>query len=341
MSVFVTGATGFLGKHVVKECLDKNYTVIAAARNQEKGDALVKQFNNPNLSAVSIGDLEKLDAFDETFKNHGKDIKYVIHCASPAKWDIDSYEKDLLIPARNGVRGILESIKKYASDSVENVVMTSSFMTIPDFSKMGDSSITFNEDSWNPTTWETCQTDPLNAYAGSKTFAEQEAWKFYKENKDAVKFKFSTVLPSYIFGPQVFDADVHEHLNASNETINQIIHATKMEDIQPLSTQFCSVKDVAKVHVLALEQENLSGKRLFVTSGAFDVQDILNHLNADFSQLKGKIPVGTPSKGIENNPPGAVIENKRTRELLEFPLKSLKQCVDDVTEQVLRHEGKL
>lgn len=341
MSVFVTGATGFLGKNVVTECLNKNYSVIAAVRNQEKGDALVKQFNNPKLSTVSIGDLEKLDAFDETFKTYGKNIKFVIHCASPAKWDVDTYEKDLLIPARNGVRGILESIKKYAADSVERVVMTSSFMTIPDFSKMGDSSVTFNEDSWNPTTWELCQTDPLTAYAGSKTFAEQEAWKFYKENKDYVKFKLTTVLPSYIFGPQAFDDDVHQHLNASNETINQAIHATKLEDIDPVTTQFCHVLDVSKAHVLALEQDNLVEKRVFVTSGAFAIQDILNHLNADFPQLKGKIPVGTPSEAIEKNPPGAVVENKKTRELLGFQLRSLKDCVDDVTNQVLRYESKL
>ncbi|SMN22855.1 similar to Saccharomyces cerevisiae YOL151W GRE2 3-methylbutanal reductase and NADPH-dependent methylglyoxal reductase (D-lactaldehyde dehydrogenase) [Maudiozyma saulgeensis] len=341
MSVFVTGATGFLGKHVVNECLEKNYSVIAAVRTQDKGDALVKQFNNPRLTTVAIGDLEKLDAFEETFKTHGKDIKFVIHCASPAKWDIDSYEKDLLIPARNGVLGILESIKKYAADSVERFVMTSSFMTLTDFSKIQDSSVTFNEDSWNPTTWESCQTDPLSAYAGSKTFAEKEAWKFYKENKDIVKFKLSTVIPSYIFGPQVFDEDVHEHLNASNETINQIIHATKMEDISPLSTQCCHVRDVAKSHVLAIEEENLANERLFVTSGAFDVQDILNYLNADFPQLEGKIPIGSPDKAVEHHPPGAVVDNKKTRELLGFQLRTLKDCIDDTTIQVLKHEGRL
>ncbi|CAB4257256.1 similar to Saccharomyces cerevisiae YOL151W GRE2 3-methylbutanal reductase and NADPH-dependent methylglyoxal reductase (D-lactaldehyde dehydrogenase) [Maudiozyma barnettii] len=341
MSVFVTGATGFLGQHVVKQLLDKDYTVIAAVRTDQKGDNLLRKFSDSRLSYVTTGDASRLDAYEDVFKNQGKNIKHVIHCAFPLNPEATNYEKDILIPARDSMKCLLDSIKKYASEYVEHIVMTSGVLTMIDLSKMNENSVTFNEDSWNPNTWESCQSDFLNAIGGAKMFAEKQGWKFYEDNKNTTNIKFTTIIPSYIFGPQTFDEDVQKNLNISNTVINQAIHATRIEDIAPLTSQCVHVSDVAKAHILPLESEELTGKRLIVSTGNFNEQDILNYLNEDFPILKGKIPVGTPSKGIENRSIGAVIDNSRTLSLLGFPLKSLRDCVDDTTVQVLKHEGRL
>ena len=131
MSVFISGASGFIAQHIVENLLKENYTVIGSVRSQEKADRLTRQFgNNPNLQFEIVGDIAKLDAFDNAFSKHGKDIKYVLHTASPFHFNTTEYEKDLLIPALNGTKGILESIKKYAADSVERVVITSSFAAV-------------------------------------------------------------------------------------------------------------------------------------------------------------------------------------------------------------------
>ena len=77
-------------------------------RDREKAENLMKAFgNNPNLSMEIVPEISKLDAFDHVFQKHGKDIKIVLHTASPFCFDISDSERDLLIPAVNGVKGCL------------------------------------------------------------------------------------------------------------------------------------------------------------------------------------------------------------------------------------------
>ena len=132
MSVFVSGATGYIAQHIIAQLLEQNYKVIGSVRTQAKADRLARLFNNPNLSFVIVPDLAKLDAFDEAFKEHGKEIKYVLHTASPCFFESDDVVNEILIPARNGTLSILESIKKHAADTVERVVVTSSYAATGD-----------------------------------------------------------------------------------------------------------------------------------------------------------------------------------------------------------------
>lgn len=63
-----------------------------------------------------MADIAAPNAFDSVFKKYGADIKVVLHTASPVSINTKEYEKDLLIPAVNGTKSILEAIKKYAAD---------------------------------------------------------------------------------------------------------------------------------------------------------------------------------------------------------------------------------
>lgn len=327
--------------HIVGQLLDQNYKVIGSARSQAKIDELQKKFgSNPNLSMVIVPDISKLDAFDETFKIHGKDIKYVLHTASPFKFDVTDFEKDLLIPARNGTLGILEAIKEYAADTVERFVITSSFAAIFDLARLDDDNLTFTEDSWNPDDWNSCQRDGGSAYCGSKKIAEETAWNFYNENKDKVKFKMTAVNPVYVFGPQRFDADVSKTLNTSCEFINSALHSTPDKLPQPFAGGYIDVRDVAKAHLYAFQKENTIGQRLIMSEGRFSTQDILNYLNADFPVLKGSIPVGNPSEALENSTAGAKTDNHKTKEILGYKFIGLKQTIDETAAQILKQEGR-
>ncbi|KAJ4168271.1 Glycine-rich RNA-binding protein 2, mitochondrial [Fusarium falciforme] len=61
-----------------------------------------------------IEDIAAPNAFDKVFQKHGKEIKVVLHIASPVHFNTTDFEKDLLIPAVNGTKSILEAIKNYA-----------------------------------------------------------------------------------------------------------------------------------------------------------------------------------------------------------------------------------
>ncbi|KAG0663423.1 methylglyoxal reductase (NADPH-dependent) gre2 [Maudiozyma exigua] len=341
MSVFVSGATGFIAQHIVSLLLEQNYKVFGSARSEEKANKLMTNFgNNPNLTMVIIPDISKLDAFHDAFKIYGREIKYVLHTASPFSFVAENIEKDFLIPAKNGTLGILESIKLYAADTVERVVVTSSFAAIMDLRKILDKTATFNESTWNPDTWETCQIDASFGYNGSKKIAEEAAWNFLKENGDFVKFKLSTVNPVLVFGPQTFDSDIKSTLNTSCEVINRCLNAKPDSPVSNFSSQFIDVRDVAKAHLYAFQNDNTIGKRLFMVNGDFNEQDIFNCLNADFQSLTGKIPIGVPSNGVLGTQMGAFIDNTKTREILGFEFTTFEKSVHDTAEQILKRQGK-
>lgn len=78
-------------------------------------------------------------------------------------------------PAIQDTKDILESTKKYTADTVECVVITSSYAAIKTFERENDSTFIVNGNNWNPYDWETCQANGGRAYCGSKKLAEKAA----------------------------------------------------------------------------------------------------------------------------------------------------------------------
>lgn len=343
MSVFITGATGFIAKHIISDLLKENYTVIGTVRNETKAKHLLDQFkHNPNLTLEIVADISQLDAFDQAFAKHASEIKYVLHAASPFTLEINDPVKDLLTPAINGTKSILSAIKKFGSSSVEKLVVTSSYAAIMDLDKEMDPKTTFSEKTWNPDSMEYCQRSPGAAYNGSKVFAEKAAWNFLEENKDNVKFTLTTVNPVYVFGPQAVLEDVRSKLNTSCEIINKLVHSQIENDsFDDIYGAYIDVRDVARAHIMALQDDKFSSKRLFLTNGRFKTQDMLDILNSKIPILKGKIAVGKPGTGVDFHDPGAKIDNSATRELLGFSFKTLEETVVDTATQILEHEGRI
>ncbi|QHS72711.1 carbonyl reductase (NADPH-dependent) SPAR_D07110 [Saccharomyces paradoxus] len=341
-SVLVSGASGFIGLHIVSQLLKQDYKVIGTVRSHEKKAKLLRQFQlNPDLSLEIVPDISQPNAFDDVLERRGREIRYVLHTASPFHYDTTEYERDLLIPALEGTKNILNSIKKYAADTVERVVVTSSCTAIITLAKMDDFNVVFTEDSWNEATWESCQIDGINAYFASKKFAEKAAWDFVKENEGHVKFKLTTVNPSLVFGPQLFDEDVQRRLNTSCEIINVLIHTPVDASIPDLHSIFTDVRDVALAHLYAFQKENTIDKRLVVTNGKFGNQDILDILNKDFPQLRGVIPLGKPGTGDQVIDRGSTTDNSVTKKIVGFEFTSLHETVHDTAAQILKKENRL
>ncbi|SCU79061.1 LANO_0A04918g1_1 [Lachancea nothofagi CBS 11611] len=341
MSVLVTGCTGFIAQHIVHDLLEQNYKVIGTVRSEEKGDKLKSQFhNNPLLVTEVVKDIAVSHAFDALFEKHGKEIKVVLHTASPFHFKTTEYEKDLLIPAIHGTKSVLESIKKYGAQTVERVVITSSIAAVKDTSKFAEKDFVYTEDSWNPVTWEGSQINPQDAYRGSKKFAEKAAWDFLDENKNTVKFKMTTVNPALIFGPQTFAANITESLNTSAEVINAFLHSGPETDVSGLKNDFVDVRDVSRAHLLAFQKDEAIGQRLGLSSGQFNAKDLADILNRKFPQLQGTLPKCAGEGAYQTNP-YARFDISKTKKILGFELKTLEETVCDTAAQILKAEGKL
>lgn len=335
-TVLVTGASGFIAQHIVKLLISKNYSVVGTVRLSAKGDKL-----KANLDAMNAGkfeysivpDIAADGAFDKVFTKF-PDISVVLHTASPFFYDTTDPEKDLVIPAIRGTENIMNAIKAQVLASkcnIKRVVITSSDAAIYSSVDEQNAALSFDETSWNNISYEDAIKDPVSAYYGAKSFAEKAAWKIAETPGFP---KVSAVNPVWVFGPQAFDNEVSDVLNTSNEMIHILTKVGPDGHFENDKGGFVDVRDVAKGHLAAFEEDYAIGKRLYMKNGEFSMQMMLDAMNKQFPQLRGKIPVGTPGSGSADILTLAKANNAATRELLGIKWVSLEQCVSDILSQL-------
>ena len=167
--VLLTGASGYIGKHILLQLLNQGYDVRASVRSlskaQEVRDAVRTHLFNDgalekNLTFVEL-DLEKDSGWDAALK----DIDVLMHTASPFPLSSPKDENDLIRPA---VDGTLRALKAAKSSGVKRVILTSSMAAI--YGRELDAGVS----EYDETMW-TDVTHPVGrgAYTKSKTLAEK------------------------------------------------------------------------------------------------------------------------------------------------------------------------
>ncbi|CCH43854.1 hypothetical protein BN7_3408 [Wickerhamomyces ciferrii] len=344
-TVLLTGASGFIALHVLNELLKRNYNVIGTVRSQEKGDNIKAQFKkeypNAQLSFSIVEEISAPGAFNKVFQEH-PEIEEVIHTASPFSFGLNKDFKDAyFIPATEGTRNVLEAIQSYGKN-VKNVVVTSSFATVVNVNKVGDKTFIHTEKTWNPITWDHVDNE-FKAYMASKKYAEKLARNFVDEQKPS--WTLTTVHPPLVLGPQKFESSLaNTTLNTSAETINKLLASDPSDTHffdKPIGTT-ADVRDVALLHVLPLENENASGKRLITIQAKYNGQKILNIINGNFPELNGKIAKGSPDGADEHAEENSIYYD--ISKTLEWTgIKSwttLEETVKDSVRQILDYRSR-
>ncbi|GEQ69577.1 hypothetical protein JCM33374_g3249 [Metschnikowia sp. JCM 33374] len=331
-SVFVSGATGFIAQHIIKFLLTKGYNVVGSVRSAAKGDHVKKLFASDAFTYEIVSDIVAPGAFDQALKNH-PEVTVFLHTASPVTFNVTDIEAELLKPAVEGTKNVLQAIKVYGPQ-IKNVVVTSSVVAMFDYFKLKDASFTVSEASWNPITWEQSKQNPFFGYFGSKKFAEKAVWDFIEQENPTYTVNF--INPGYVFGPQAFDSEVKQELNSSSEIINNLLKLSPDSDVPEVVGPFIDVRDVAKAHLAAFENA-LSKERLLLYSEIFTAPRLIGILAENFDSLKGQLPVG---KEAASNAEGSAFDNTNTKQLLAFPFIDLKTSVVDSVAQILKAKGK-
>ncbi|CAH2354205.1 NADPH-dependent methylglyoxal reductase Gre2p [[Candida] railenensis] len=336
VSVFVTGASGFIAQHIVKLLHEKGYSVVGTVRSSDKGEKLKANLGSRFQYEV-VPDISTAGAFDSALEKH-PEVTVVLHTASPFFYDTTDPEKDLMVPALEGTTHILSAVKKYAPQ-VNRFVITSSDAAFYSADDEQDGTLSFDESSWNNIGWEEATKDPISAYYGAKSYAEKKAWEIARQ--EDTKFVLTAVNPVYVFGPQAFANEVKPVLNTSNELINNLLKIGPTGAFDNDKGGFIDVRDVAKAHVLAFELEEAKNKRLSLTNGKFSTQMMVDILNSHFEkELKGKIPLGTPGSGPKDISTLAKVSNIKTKEILNFDFHTLEDIVIDTVQQVFDFQNK-
>lgn len=248
--VLVTGVSGYIGQHCAVELLKNGYAVKGSVRNLSKKDEVtngIKKVIDPNGN-LEYCELNLLN--DEGWEEAMVDCDYVLHVASPF---INIEPKDENLYIRPAVDGTMRALKAAKKAGLKRVVITSSMVSMLE---NADKSINIDSNSWT-----NVNAKNVSAYAKSKTLAEQSAWDFINNQKGPDPMELTVVNPGPVFGPTL-SGNLE---GASMGMVKQIITG-KMPMVPQAAINMSDVRDIAKIHVLALENKSASGKRFIVTT---------------------------------------------------------------------------
>jgi nucleoside-diphosphate-sugar epimerase len=237
--VMVTGATGYVAGWLIARLLEEGFTVHATVRDPAdtaKSNHLVALADaNPGTLRFFKADLLEDGSYLEAMEGGST----VFHTASPFIVKVEDPQRDLIDPALNGTRNVLNAVNQ--TPSVARVVLTSScaaiYGTDADVEKAAGGILT--EEDWN-----TSSTIDTNPYPYSKTLAERAAW----EMADAQdRWKLVVINPALIMGPST----AAKQSSASFNYIKALGAGAFKKGVPPVDFGIVDVRDVAEAHMRA------------------------------------------------------------------------------------------
>lgn len=335
--VLVTGANGYLASWIIKQLLDDGITVHATVRDKnqtKKYDHLLQ------IAAAEKGVLKIFEAdllMNGSFEQAMKNCELVIHTASPFKIQgIKNARKELLEPALQGTRNVLNTVSKTAT--VKRVVLTSSVVAIygdnKDIEKTDDQ--IFTEKNWNTTSSERHQPYPY-----SKTLAEKEAWKIEDAQE---RWDLVVINPGFILGPAL-------NKNSSGTSIDfmrDLGSGRFKMGIPEAINGVVDVRDAARAHILAGYTPQASGRYITVasTKSFKDIADVLREKYPSLPLPKNQVPkslvwlmaplLGVTHKFVERNFGVPIrFDNSKIQNDLGIQFIPFEQTVTDHMDQLI------
>ncbi len=257
--VLVTGATGFIGLHCIAQLLEQDYEVVGTVRSPSRKAEVTKAMTDAGLSVDKLSlveaDLTKDAGWDEAVQG----CEYVLHVASPFIVGVPKHEDELIVPAVGGVERVLGAAIRAG---VKKTVLTSSCAAID---KTHDGKTHFTEEDW------TVVDHPKTpAYNKSKTLAERRAWDICNAQTGDNQMALAVINPAGVVGP-VLSRDI----GTSNVFLKQIITG-EVPGIPQIHIGFVDVRDVASLHLLAMQQEVADGHRFIASEREYWFKEIVD-----------------------------------------------------------------
>ena len=296
--VAVTGASGYVGSHVVIALMKRGYTVRACVtdpNNPDKTEHLLA-LNEGNYSGhleLFTANLLKEGSYDTPFT----DCCAVLHAGTPMAYGGDNNPRQVYEGAVNGTKNVLNSVKKVGK--VKRFIYTSSFAAIHHPMSSGyiytekdlASDNRENDPNWDP---NRINEDGEMAYAMAKLETEQMAYKFAE--KDG-RFDVISVCPISVLGPLL--SRVHERVGSWQWWLGRMLAGKTCQRAWKSLWNIVDVRDVGESQALMIESDICkNGWRFQLSatdkSGELDVLQLQAHLQNLFPQ----IDVGGAPDGI-------------------------------------------
>ena len=327
--ILVTGATGFVGAHLLYQLVETNEHVRAIYRSENTIEKVTEVFSLYGANASLISKIEwfKADITDvPSMIPAFYGVKKVYHCAAFISFNPKDYREMRKV----NIHGTAIIVNLSIDAKVNKICFVSSIASIGN-SIYGEPSTEENE--WN-------SQDDNSGYSITKFGAEMEVWRASQEGIDVV-----IVNPGIILGGGFWNA-------GSGKIFTKIFHGLKF--YTEGKTGFVGVKDVVKTMVFLtnstiknerfiLVSENKSYKEVFfLIADALKKKrpykrihrwkmELLWRVSSFLSIITGKEPLLSKYAAKSANST-SLYTSKKVQEILPFKFQTIEAVVKEVSE---------
>ncbi|HEY9010593.1 MAG TPA: NAD-dependent epimerase/dehydratase family protein [Devosia sp.] len=332
--VLVTGATGFVGKWTILRLLQAGYPVRGTIRSMRRAPDVFRTVNaEVGKEAANRLELVEADLLDDKgWAEAMQGVSAVMHVAAAIRAD-EPRDQDLVIrPALEGTERVLKAAH---AAGIKRFILTSSIATVGYGHGHTTGRRVYDESHFTNLegmqfTW---------AYCIGKTRAERLAWDFAKANG----MDLTTIHPGAIIGPAL-DEDASISIGLVTGLLDGSTPALPSNGFSIID-----VRDVADLHVAALEQPQAAGERYLATSDYTPFPEVAKILRAAYPDRKVTMRTvpdwlikllarfGGPTRQIINDIGNEkVFDGTKGEKLLGRKFISAKQSILDTAESVIR-----
>lgn len=269
--VLVTGGTGFLAGHCIIALLARGYPVRTTVRDLAASGELRARI----ATAGGEGYLDIVAAdlgSDAGWREAVRGARHVLHVASPFPPAQPRDADELIVPARDGTLRIL---KACLAAGVERVVLTSSSSAMSYPGERIPGAVTER-------CWTSLAHPAVTPYIKSKVLAERAAWDFVASHQ--CEKLLTVIAPSTVLGP-VLARDY----SYSVQVIARLLDGSAPV-IPRLGFCFVDVRDVATLHLQAMQSDAAAGERYLGSGGFHWLKEIASILRGTLRSEARRVP---------------------------------------------------
>ena len=271
-TVLITGISGFIARHCAVELLNAGYAVRGTVRSlQRSAEVAASLSRHADVSQLGFvqADLESDEGWDAAVAGCAR----VLHVASPFPAKQPRDEQRLIRPA---VEGTLRVLRAAAAAGVDRLVQTSSMVAVM-YGHPRERTAPFTEADWTR-----IETPGVTAYAKSKTLAERAAREFVA--REGARLRYASVNPGLVLGPAL-DRDI-----GTSAEIVQMMLKGKYPGAPRMAIPCIDVRDVARMHHLALESDAPSGGRYLGSADCLWMIEIARAIRSGLGEVARRVP---------------------------------------------------
>lgn len=288
--VCVTGASGFIASHVVAQLLERGHSVhgtVRDATNPEKTKHLLALPGSERLKLFSAELTGDTANWDKAFEG----CETIMHTATPIFFNTSDPEKDIFEPGMQGMREVINAVQRM--QDVKTFILTSSMAAV---APQPEPPIK-TEEHWS----DSSKQKGRSWYGACKTEQEKLFWEFDEKVFKEKGVRCVAINPTSVGGPML-----QPTVNATCSFWINAMKNGKEGKAANDSMSIVDVRDVAKMHVAAMERSDVTGRYMACAGDPVEGQPETvrqaMHWNDIFLLLNDVYPECPPVEKCEGEP---------------------------------------